>query len=325
VLKATQAAEAEARVLGYQPLVAEILLLEGQAYGRSNAAKAAETTLLQAFWAADAAHHDDVRATAATEIVFVFGCQEGMFAEAERWAGTAEAVLQRLGGHELMRSWYLNNIGAVRGLMGDHAASLLAQQQAVGLKEKALGRDHPDVGISEGNMAVELISLGRNQEALAHADRAVALIETGLGASHPELATQLNNRGETLAALGRQREARHSFERARVIWERELGLEDRNLAYALTGIGLSYLAEDDASSALAPLERAYKIREAHELDPSRRAETRFALARSLWETNRDRARARALAEQAREAYTKGDAKAKVVEVDGWLRARGGAS
>jgi len=322
VLKATQAAEAEARVLGYQPLVAEILLLEGQVYGRSNATKAAEKTLVEAFWAADAAHHDDVRATAATEIVFVFGCQEGIFPEAGRWAGTAEAVLQRLGGHELMRAWQLNNIGAVRGLRGDHAAELLAQQQALGLKEKALGRDHPDVGISEGNMAVALAGLGRNQEALTHVDRAVALIENGLGASHPVLATQLNNRGETLAALGRQREARHSFERARVIWERELGLEDRNLAYALTGIGLSYLAESDPGSALAPLERAFKIREAREVDPSRLAETRFALARSLWEANRDRMRARSLAEQAREGYAKGEVKAKVAEVDGWLRGRG---
>ena len=227
-----------------------------------------------------------------------------MFEEAERWSGTAEAVLQRMGGHELLRAWQLNNIGAVRGLRGDRGAALLAQQQALALKEKALGRDHPDVGVSEGNIAVELAGLARNQEALTHVDRAVALIENGLGASHPDLATQLNNRGEILDALGRQREARQSFERAQVIWERELGLEDRNLAYALTGIGVTYLAENDPGSALAPLERAYKIREAHEVDRSRRAETRFALARSLWETNRDRARARTLAEQAREGYAK---------------------
>jgi tetratricopeptide (TPR) repeat protein len=322
VLKGTQAAEAEARAIGYQPLVAEILLLEGQVYGRSNEVKKAEKTLVQAFWAADAARHDDVRATAATEVVFVFGYQEGMFDEAERWSGTAEAVLERLGGHELMRAWQLNNIGAVRGLRGERLAALQAHQQALGLKEKALGRDHPDVGISEGNLANELAGLGRNQEALTHVDRAVTLIENGLGASHPVLATQLNNRGEILYALGRQREARQSFEHARVIWERELGFEDRNLAYALTGIGVSYLAENDPGSALAPLERAFKIREAHEVDPSRRAETRFALARSLWEANRDRTRARALAEQAREGYAKGEAKAKAAEVDTWLRGRG---
>jgi eukaryotic-like serine/threonine-protein kinase len=321
-LKAMQAVEAEARAIGYQPLVAEILQLEGAVLGRSNDWKAAEKKLIESFWAADASFHDEVRAAAAIELVFVFGYQEGLFDEAERWSGTAEAVLQRMGGHELLHAWQLNNIGAVRGLKGEREAALRAQQQAILLKQRALGHDHPDVGVSEGNIAVELAGLARNQEALVHVDSSVALIENGYGASHPVLAAQYNNRGEILAALGRQREARQSFERARVIWERELGLEDRNLAYALTGIGLTYLAENDPGSALAPLERAFKIREAHEVDPSRRAETRFALARSLWEANRDRARARALAEQAREGYAKGDVRAKVVEVDGWLRGRG---
>jgi tetratricopeptide (TPR) repeat protein len=190
------------------------------------------------------------------------------------------------------------------------------------LKEKYFLNDHPDVGVSEGNIAVELAGLSRNQEALSHVDRAVALIENGLGAGHPNLATQFNNRGEILGALGRQREARQAFERARVIWERELGLEDRNLAYALTGIGVAYLAENDPGSALEPLERAYKIREAHEIDPSRRAETRFALARALWEANRDRVRARALAEQAKEGYAKSVVKPKLAEVESWLRTRG---
>jgi tetratricopeptide (TPR) repeat protein len=322
VLQTMPALVAEARTLDYQPLIAEVLQVQGAVFGRSNDVKAAEKTLVEAFWAADASRHDEVRAAAATELVFVFGYQETQFDEAERWSGTAEAVLQRVGGHELLRAWQLNNIGTVRGLKGDRLAALQALQQALVLKEKALGHDHPDVGVSEGNIAVELAALSRNQEALSHLDRAIPLIEDGFGAGHPVLATELNNRGEILCALGRQRDARQSFERARIIWERELGLDDRNLAYALTGIGLTYLGENDAASALAPLERAFKIREAHEVEPSRRAETRFALARALWETNRDRMRARALAEQAREGYAKGDVKAKVVEVDSWLRARG---
>ncbi len=77
-----------------------------------------------------------------------------------------------------------------------------------------------------------------------------------MGAGHPELATQLSNRGEILNALGRFRDGRASFEKARIIWERELGLDNRILAYALTGIGVSYIAEGDPSSAIVPLERA---------------------------------------------------------------------
>jgi len=322
VVKAIQGLEAEARAVGYQPLLAEILHLEGAVDGRSNDYKAAEKKLVEAFWAADASRHDEVRASAASELVFAFGYQDDQFDEAERWSGTADAVLQRLGGHELLRAWQLNNIGLVRGLRGDYGAALLAQEQALALKERALGHEHPDVGVSEGNIAIELQGLSRFQEALAHVDRAIALIETGYGAGHPGLATQLNNRGQILAALGSQREARQAFERARIIWERELGLDDRYLGYALTGIGLTYLAEDDAASAIAPLERAFKIREAHEVDTTLRADTSFALARSLWETNRDRARARALAEQARQGYAKGAVRAKVAEVDGWMHARG---
>src|SRR5262245_35359139 len=280
VLQTLPALVAEARTLDYQPLTAEFLQVQGAVFGRSNDVKAAEKTLVEAFWAADASRHDEVRAAAAAELVFVFGYQEAQFDEAERWSGTAEAVLQRVGGHELLRAWQLNNIGTVRGLKGDRAAALQALQQSLVLKAKALGHDHPDVGVAEGNIAVELQALSRNQEALSHLDRAIALIEDGFGAGHPVLATELNNRGEILGALGRQRDARQSFERARIIWERELGLEDRNLAYALTGIGATYLAENDAASALAPLERAFKIREAHEVEPSRRAEPRFAVARA---------------------------------------------
>ena len=136
------------------------------------------------------------------------------------------------------------------------------------------------------------------------------------------MATQLNNRGEILNALGRSRDARTSFEKARIVWERELGLDNRNLAYALTGIGASYLSEGDAANAIVPLERAFKIREAHETDPSRRGETRFALARALWESGRDHLRARSLAEQARASYTEAELKTNVTEVNSWLQLHG---
>ena len=128
--------------------------------------------------------------------------------------------------------------------------------------------------------------------------------------------------GEILNALGRYPEARESFERARIIWERELGSDNLNLGYALTGIGLSYLAEGNPNGALVPLERAFKIRSAQETEPSRRAETAFALAQALWESNRDRSRARSLAEQAREDYARTAAKAKLAEVASWLADRG---
>jgi eukaryotic-like serine/threonine-protein kinase len=308
----------DARALDYQPVVAEALALTGTMYHKENDSRTAEKLLIESYLAADASRHDEVRADAATSLVWVVGYQQARYADAQQWAKYAQAILRRLGGHELQQAWLLNNLGGIYELQGEREQALRAHQEGLALKERALGRDHPDVGISEGNLAVVLEALGRNQEALEHVDRSIEILENGLGAGHPEFATQLSNRGEILNALGRSRDARASFEKARIIWERELGLENRNLAYALTGIGLSYLSEADPLNAISPLERAFKIREAQETDPSRRAETRFALARALWESARDRPRARALAEEAREGYTKAELRAKIAEVDTWL-------
>jgi eukaryotic-like serine/threonine-protein kinase len=321
-LKDGPALVSAAKKVGYQPLIAETLALMGTLYLKSNDAHAAEAALTDSYLAADSSRHDEVRAEDATNLVWVVGYLQGRFDEAQQWARNAEAVLQRVGGHELLHAWLLNNLGGMYEMKGEGEAALRAQQEALTLKEKALGHDRPDVGVSEGNLAVVLEALGRNQEALEHVDRSIEILEKGLGAGHPDLATQLSNRGEILNALGRYRDARASFERARIVWERELGLDNRNLAYALTGIGVSYIAEGDPTSAIVPLERAFKIREEHENDPARRAETRFALARALWEAGRDRGRARVLAEAARDSYAKAVVKPKLVEVESWLRGHG---
>jgi serine/threonine protein kinase len=317
-LKKAPALVAEARAVGYQPLIAETLALMGSVFLQANNSKDAERTLTESFWIADASRHDEVRAEAASALVYVVGYEEVRFDEAHRWANLASAVLDRIGGHDLLRAWLLNDLGCVLELEGRKAEAVRVHEQALALKEKALGRDHPDVGISEMNLAVVLQELGRETEALSHNDRAIKLMRQGLGADHPSLAIALNDGGEILNALGRYPEARVSFESARVVWERELGPESRNLAYALTGMGESYLAEGDADHALVPLERALKIREAKEPEPLRRAETQFALARALWESNRGRGRARGLADQARQAYAKSSAQDKTHEVDGWL-------
>ena len=312
----------EAREVHYEALLAEALLLHGNMMIKAGDSPAAEKSLTEAFLAADASHHDEVRAEAAASLVFAVGYQQGRFGDGQSWADRAAAVLKRIKGHELLQAWLFNDIGCVYDLQGKKEAAIRALMDGLELKEKALGRDHPDVGVSEGNLGLSLHGSGRDQEALEHINRSVVLLEKGLGASHPDLATQLSNRGEALNALGQYRAARESFDRARVIWERELGPDNLNLGYALTGLGVSYLGEGKAAVALASLERAFKIREAQDPEPSRRADTSFALARALWEANRDRSRARTLAVQARERYLRSEAEAKVAAVDGWLRAHG---
>lgn len=312
----------EARQIGYSPLVAETLLLTGHVMYKAGHYQAAQTAFDEAFLTAEVSRHDEVRAEAASMLVYVVGYQEGNFQEGKRWAKVADAILRRLGGHELLQAWLLNDLGGVLTQEGSASAGLPLFERSLALKEKVLGSRHPDVGMAEVSVAFALYKLGRNEEALAHNTRAGAILEASLGADHPDLAIYLSNSGEMLNALNRYAEARESFEKAYAIWQREFGADNVNLGYALTGIGMSFIAEGKSADALAPLERAFRLRQQYEPATSRLAETGFALARALWESSRDRGRARSLAEQARSSYEKLAEKNRVAEVSDWLRNHG---
>jgi tetratricopeptide (TPR) repeat protein len=309
----------EARALNYEPLVAEALATMGSASMRSNQPRDAEKSLVESFLIADASRHDEIRAEVAENLVFVVGYQSNRVDEAKIWAKAAEAVLQRLGGHDLLRGWLLNDLGAVHIAEGDTVAAVKVMKEALRLKEAALGTDHPDVGATEGNLAVALGTMAQYQEARVHMERSVTLIERGLGAQHPDLATQLSNYGEILNALGLYAQARQAFERAQSIWEREFGRADGNIPDALTGIGISYIGEGRPTSALPVLEHALKMR-AEGADRTKRAETELALAQALYQVRRDVPRARTLAEEAKTIFKVARAEHRHAAAAEWIEA-----
>ncbi|HVR61681.1 MAG TPA: tetratricopeptide repeat protein, partial [Polyangia bacterium] len=281
-------AVAEARSLAYAPTLAEALVVLGTLQHKGGDPAAADRTLEEAYLTAESSRHDAVKVEAAAEQTWVVGYLQGRHEQGETWARLAQSGLRRIGGHERLQAWLLNDLAMIYDVEGRLREALEANQQALALKEKVLPAEHPDIATSLGNIALILQNLKRNQEALQFIDRAISILEKTLGSQHPDLATQFSNRGELLNALGRPTDARASFERALAIWELELGGENPNLAYALTGIGQSYLDDGDAQKAVAPLERALRIREAKENLAAVRGETRFLLARALWQSRRDR-------------------------------------
>jgi serine/threonine protein kinase len=310
---------AEARAVGYQPLLAELLALTGLMKARAGDAQAAEKALIEAYRLADSSRHDEVRAEVATHLVFVVGDQEGHIDDAIRWSEAAAAVLQRLGGHELLHAWLLNNLGCAYSVHHEVESSIKALKEGLEIKQKLLGFDDPDVGRSEGNLGNVLEEAGRYEEGLKHVERSIAIVEKKLGPLHPELAAQFETRGEILRALDRPEEARQSFDRAIFISEPELAPNALVLAYALTGLGQIYLAEAQPENAVAPLERAMKVRADQGGDPGDRAATSFALARALWESGHEQARALRLAGEAKAAYAKVAMTKDLAKVDVWLR------
>jgi tetratricopeptide (TPR) repeat protein len=197
--------------------------------------------------------------------------------------------------------------------------ALARHQQALAIAERALRPDDPDLMRIHGNISNALIGLNRPGEALIHSDRAIEIGRKAVGADHPQLALQFSNRGEILNQLGRWEEARASCLRAIALWEKQLGKDHPFLGYALYAIGIGYLGEGKPAVAVAPLERALRLRIGKEPSPAHIAETEFALARALWESGQQRDRARTLALSAQGRYsTMATLRKQEVEVVAWL-------
>ena len=306
----------EARALGYLPVTAEALLRLGWLnLGRP---AEAETIMDQAIWSAEASGDDELFAEAASVQGFVVGYLEGHPDRAQPWLRVADAVLHRIGGHEVQRAWLLNNQGAVLVAQGRYEDGLVALGQSAALKEKLLGPDDPDVAAGLANLGVPLAKLRRFDEAMALNDRALRIYEKN-GADYLELPIHLSSRGEYLNALGRFAEAEAPARRALQIWEEKAEPDNAYLGAPLTVLGLSYLGQDRPAEAVPPLERAYAVRRRLDPDPVHLGETAFALGQALWRSQGNRRRARALASEAERWYARTPDAQPGTEIRRWLR------
>ena len=308
---------ADARRVGYAPVLGEALLklseIQVIAGERSEALTRA---FKEVVWLAEAARDDELKAEAATILIFVATASD-RFAEADDWAREATAILQRIGGHDRLRSWVEMHLGYNLRLQGRLEEALLHDERALALKQQA-GESAGQIARSRNNRALTLNELGRYEEALGELDRAIQDLGAEAGAEHPIVATFISNKGETLDHLGRHAAARAAYQQALAIEERAYGPDSTVVAYPLTGLGESFLADHRPGEARAPLERAARIRQAHEADRAMVAETDFALARALQGSNADRSRADELALSAEKAYAAiphGASKAQ--EIDHW--------
>jgi serine/threonine protein kinase len=282
-----------ARGVGYRPLVAEALNRLGLLQLDTSRPEEADASFEEALWMAEASSHDELVTEIATTEIYVAGYVERDMPKARRWIKQAQVFLERIGGHDLLRAWMLNNMGVALDANGDREGAVVELFKALHIKEQVLGKNHPDVSYTLVNLADTLGALGRSREALELSNRGVEIIGRTFGWRHPRLEPQLSNRAEILIQLGRYEEARKDAERAVAIHESEISPE-ANLVYALAPLGEAELGLGQPARAVAPLSRALKLAEESHVE-AELPRVRLALARALWESGRDRRRARSLA------------------------------
>lgn len=256
-----------------------------------------------------------------------------VYDELGRWRESVEASTEGLeirkrilppGHPDLARSY--NTLGnGTLGLGRDEDARKWFELGAQAF-EDAYGSLHPNSIGTRMNLALLDKDTGRLAEAEQGFRRALASFEQTVGPDHQYVSMASSNLSDVLFLEERWAEALEGYERARRIDEVQLPVGHPTRAWALQGIGRSLHRLGRVLEAVEPLSEALALREAagEGMAPDLLAESRFELARALWDAGRDRDRALRLARQAARGWAEAGHEPRRAEAETWLRERGAA-
>jgi tetratricopeptide (TPR) repeat protein len=259
---AVQAAKDSLTDVEYEPVQAEIALVEGNVLEGLGNYEAAEAVLDESLRLATKWMRRELMQQAASHLMFVVGFQQrrtadalalrslaaglsegdpmaeahfrnslsnilsaqGKYAESETECRAALALVEStLGPKSLDAATARDNLGAVLGHQGKHAAAEAEHRAALDVMVALLGHDHPSVAQSRNNLAAALFSQGKNAEAEREFRATVSAAEVLLGGQHPHVASTRNNLGAVLLAQGKYAEAEAEFRAALAIRVAALG------------------------------------------------------------------------------------------------------
>lgn len=139
-------------------------------------------------------------------------------------------------------------VGKVYLTLDDQNKAEVAARDALAMKRKLLGAEHPDVAQSINNLAVVLQKQSRLNEAEAMARDGLAMRQKLLGAEHVDVAESLETLGEVLLERGMPAEAEAVTRRALAI-RRKSGVENPKAADLLGNLAVMLEKQDKLADA----------------------------------------------------------------------------
>ena len=120
----------------------------------------------------------------------------------------------------------------------------------VSLRERMLGKEHPDTAESYNNIGLIYKKQGDYTKALDYYQKTLDTREKVLGKEHPSTATTYNNIGLTYHSQGDYTKALEYYFKALDIKEKVLGKEHPDTATSYNNIGIVYKSQGDYTKAL---------------------------------------------------------------------------
>jgi serine/threonine protein kinase/Flp pilus assembly protein TadD len=153
----------------------------------------------------------------------------------------------------------LNDLGVVRGQRAELAASRTVLEEALAMRRKVLGEEHPEVAISHSELGRTLFDLGRLDEAEAHFRSALAIRLKALGPADHETATSMSDLGHLLQQKGDGAGAERLFRETLAVTRKSSGPKHPDVATALGNLAMTINERGDHRAAEAMLREALDI------------------------------------------------------------------
>jgi eukaryotic-like serine/threonine-protein kinase len=262
-VEAALAVREEARNYGIRAVAASASLRMGRALESAGRFLDAEQALREAYLEAGAVGADEIAEDAAIYLVHTVGVRQARRSDGLLWAGHAAMLRERRGeSDDTLRSARLeHHLGVIDNEHGDRDGALEHHRRALGVRERLLGADHPEVATTLVSLAAVMHAEGDYAGALRHSERALAVLERALGPDHPEIAKPLTSVGMALQSLGSHEKALAYYERVLAIEEVASGPGHVDTASALNNVALTYKSLGRVDEAIALHRRALAIRE----------------------------------------------------------------
>jgi tetratricopeptide (TPR) repeat protein/predicted Ser/Thr protein kinase len=215
-----RAAMDEMQPLNYPPAMAGAHQLLGRLLNDRGDDPGSSAELHASFVAALAGHHEETAARAALLLTQTVGLNEGQRAEGYRWANVAEALISRLQRKDELLSLLYHYRSVLLQDEGKLDEALRDINRSLELAQRALGRDHLQVGETYyelGNVYFDQASYDR---ALDSYQRCAEIEQRSLGADHPKMAANVYALANVYGATGDHERAVTMLERAVTMLER---------------------------------------------------------------------------------------------------------
>jgi tetratricopeptide (TPR) repeat protein len=232
-LRRGEALRAEVETLGWEPLLARVLLLAAGLQELAGDFPGAEERLRTLIPLAAKVGEDRVVLEAWRMLLVVVGTRQARVPEALALRLSLDEALARVD-EVRARARAGIAVGLVLNRAGRFDEAQRVAAESVAALERAFGPDEPSLAGALNGLGNALNDAGHSKEALASHQRALALRERTLGPEHPEVGISANNLGNSLRDVGRLAEAEAFFQRAVRIATASAG-EDSPMADAFAG------------------------------------------------------------------------------------------